>query len=65
MIYSNAFTGLPEDLKKRFFSRLHSVLISANPKDSHLSLPERRALIGILSETLPDLVSLWGTVKKG
>jgi hypothetical protein len=55
MIYSKSFTGLPPDLQEAFFSKLHAILISENPAASHLSLHERNALHGILSETVPEL----------
>jgi hypothetical protein len=55
MIYSRAFTGLPEVLRKSIYRRLHEVLASKIPvKGYDYLIPgERAAILEILNETVP------------
>ncbi|MCB1099957.1 MAG: hypothetical protein KDN22_30610 [Verrucomicrobiae bacterium] len=56
MIYSAAFAGLPAPLKESIFQRMRQVL---NPDEqvegyTHFSADEKRAIISILSDTVPE-----------
>lgn len=55
LVYSEAFAALPAELRQEFFARLDAIL-SATPADdglTGLSVADRSAIAGILSETLP------------
>jgi len=64
LIYSPAFDGLPEPVKKHVSARLERILTGEDrsPEFSHLNADDRRAIHEILSETKPDLAESW---KKG
>jgi hypothetical protein len=53
MIYSDAFTSLPEELKRSLFARLDEILTAAAPpkRFAHLSSAERTAIREILMAT--------------
>jgi hypothetical protein len=57
MVYSAAFGGLPVDLRRAIYGRMWDVLSGreTSPKYARLSGPDRRAVVEILRETLPDL----------
>jgi hypothetical protein len=57
MIYSQAFDALPPVARDRIYERIHSVLSSKdqNPKYTHLSADDRRAILEILHDTKQDL----------
>jgi hypothetical protein len=57
MIYSPAFRALPGDVRAAIYSRMWTVLSGKdiNPRYTRLSTDDRRAVIEILRDTLPDL----------
>jgi hypothetical protein len=57
MIYSAAFRSLPADVRAAIYSRMWLVLSGkdAGPRYARLSSEDRRAVIEILRDTLPDL----------
>src|SRR6185436_147607 len=57
MIYSAAFGALPADVRAAIYGRMWEVLSGrdASVKYTRLSADDRRAVIEILQETLPDL----------
>jgi hypothetical protein len=55
MIYSPAFVGLPEPLKKRVLVQLGTVLTVDEPEFSYLGAEEKATILAILHETLPEL----------
>jgi hypothetical protein len=57
MIYSDAFDGLSAAGRDAVYRRMYAVLSGAEqtPRYSHLSPPDRRAIIDILRETKRDL----------
>jgi hypothetical protein len=55
MLYSNAFTGLPDPLRKHVLRKLASELEN---DDSPLPASERDAVRQILAETLPEFVAM-------
>ena len=62
MVYSAAFTALPRDVRGAILGRVWDVLSGrdASPKYARLSEADRRAVVGILRETLPDLPGDFG-----
>lgn len=64
LIYSDAFTHLPEVIRTIILEDLHSILTKpdSNPEFSYLSDSEREHIVQIVSETLDDLPAVW---KKG
>jgi hypothetical protein len=54
MIYSPAFSGLPEPLKKRVLAQLGRALSGSEPEFSYLDGEERSVVQAILHETLPE-----------
>jgi hypothetical protein len=56
MIYSAAFRALAPDLRQAIYGRMRQVLGSAEPapKYARLSEPDRRAVLEILRDTVPD-----------
>jgi hypothetical protein len=57
MVYSAAFGALPVDLRRAIYGRMWDVLSGreTSPKYARLSGLDRRAVVEILRETLPDL----------
>jgi hypothetical protein len=57
MIYSPAFRALPADVRTGIYSRMWTVLTVKDPDTRYkrLSSDDRRAIIEILKDTLPDL----------
>jgi len=62
MIYSQAFAGLPREVKQRVYRRLLAALSTANPDPAYAYLPptEKKAILTILEETLADLPTARG-----
>ena len=60
MIYSAAFGALPIEVRGAVYSRMWDVLEGrdTDPRYARLSEPDRRAVVEILRDTLPDLPSL-------
>jgi hypothetical protein len=54
MVYSPAFVGLPEPLKKRVLVQLGTVLTGQEPEFSYLGAEEKATILAILHETLPE-----------
>lgn len=61
LIYSDAFTQLPEKVRAYVWQRLGEVLTGADTSEkfAHLSPEDRQAVIDILRETIPDLPPHW------
>ena len=61
LIYSPSFTGLPDELRRRFWARMDSVLTSqeGGEKFAHLSSADRLALREILAATHPEAPARW------
>jgi hypothetical protein len=59
MIYSAAFRALPLDARQAVYDRLREILTGADtsPRYARLSEADRRAVVEILRDTLPDLPS--------
>jgi hypothetical protein len=57
MIYSEAFTALPDSVRSTVYARLWKVLSGsdASPKYAKLAAPDRQAIIEILRDTKTDL----------
>jgi hypothetical protein len=57
MIYSEAFAGLPSEVRVAIYGRMWDILAGRDPSPKYARLPEadRRAVVEILSETLHDL----------
>ncbi len=64
LICSEAFDGLPEEMRTYVWQRLWSVLSGEDqsPKFAHLSAADRQAIIEILRETKPNLPEYWKAV---
>jgi hypothetical protein len=63
LIYSDAFGGLPPDVRGAIYGRMWDILSGRElgPKYARLSLGDRRAVVEILRETLHDPASSFGT----
>lgn len=61
LIYSRAFAALPADVKGHVLRRLHEVLTGKDTSApfAHLSVADRKAVVEILRDTLPDLPGYW------
>jgi hypothetical protein len=59
LVYSDAFDALRPDVKKAVFAGIEAVLQATPDQDGHTSLStaDRKAIAGILSETLPGFSS--------
>ena len=57
MIYSEAFDGLPSDLKTEIYQRIWQILSGqeTGTRYARLSLSDRQAVVDILRETKPGL----------
>jgi len=62
LIYSPGFTGLPVTAKAAVFDRLREVLSGADPDPRYdrLTADDRRAVVEILRDTLPNLPDSFG-----
>ena len=56
LIYSNGFASLPKDVKDYVLRRLHEVLSGQDESEAfaHLSAADRKAVLEILRETMPE-----------
>lgn len=63
LVYSAGFQQLPQQCRAEVLRRMWEVLTSADPppKYAHLSPDDRRAILEILRDTLPDLPDYWRT----
>jgi hypothetical protein len=61
LIYSKAFADLPAEVKAHTLKRIHDVLTGQDTSAAfaHLSATDRKAILEILRETLPDLPEYW------
>ena len=61
LIYSEQFQALPSAMKDYILRRLHAILTGrdSRPAFGHLSPGDRRAILEILRETLPNLPDYW------
>lgn len=61
LIYSDAFDGLPLVAKQHIYRRLHEILSGSDDSEYfiHLSKDDRRAILEILTQTKPELVTVW------
>ena len=61
LIHSEAFQALPSELKARIYRRLWGILTGEDesPEWGRLTPSDRRAMLEILGETLPDLPTYW------
>lgn len=61
LIHSEAFRALPFELKSRIYHRLWAILTGEDdsPEWARLSRADRRAVLEILTETIPDLPAYW------
>ncbi len=61
LIYSEAFTKLPPEMKNYVWQRLWDVLTGKVESDhyAHLSPDDRTAIVEILRDTMPDLPDYW------
>lgn len=61
LIYSEAFTKLPPEVKNYVWQRMWDVLTGKVESDqyAHLSADDRTAIIEILRDTVPDLPEYW------
>jgi hypothetical protein len=57
MIYSAAFRALPGGARSAIYARLWKILSGreTSPRYARLSVADRRAVVDILVETLPDM----------
>ena len=62
LIYSEAFTELPDEVKQYTYRRLREILTEPESGDGfeHLSRSDRSAIAEILRETLPEVAEFWG-----
>jgi len=63
MIYSEAFSALPDTIRTRVYARLWQVLSGADPSPKYRSLSsaDRQAIVEILSVTKKDVPAYWMT----
>lgn len=61
LIYSEAFETLPESIRTRILDQLFLILTQPSewPEFSHLGDSERRHILGIVKETVPNLPPSW------
>jgi len=60
-IYSPTFAGMPAPLKERVHRLLARALDGAEPEFDYLPVAERKAIRGILVETMPEMAAVWRT----
>jgi len=63
MVYSPAFTALPIETRRAIYARMWDILSGgdAQPKYARLSESDRRAIVEILRDTIPDAAGTFGT----
>ena len=61
LVYSQAFAALPAEVKAHTLKRMHEVLAGKDTSETfaHLSAADRKAVLEILRDTLPDLPDDW------
>ena len=61
LVYSKAFTDLPAEVRAHTLKRMHEVLTGKDTSDAfaHLTATDRKAVLEILRETLPELPEYW------
>lgn len=61
LIYSQAFQELPRPLRERIYRRLLDVLLADSPPApfERLTVEDRRAILEIVTATVPDLPDFW------
>ena len=61
LIYSEAFGALPTVAKQHIYRRLHEILNGDDDSQdfAHLSSDDRLAILEILTQTKPELVTIW------
>lgn len=61
MIYSEAFDGMPRQVRERVYRRVYDVLAGRDqsPKFARLSADDRRAVLEIVRDTKPGLPDYW------
>jgi hypothetical protein len=59
LIYTKSFAGLPPDAKEYIGGRLKTILAGRDPKPAfkHLTAESRRAILEIVTDTLPELAA--------
>jgi hypothetical protein len=57
MIHSSVFQGMPQEMKQRVYRRLGQALSEGRPDPGYAYLPveEKRAIVQILKDTVPDI----------
>jgi hypothetical protein len=65
LIYSASFRALPEKVRDRVLTKLHELLMASKlPKEyESLAASDRRAILEIVRDTVPDLPDCWGESK--
>jgi hypothetical protein len=63
LIYSEAFSHLPDEMRTLILEKLHGILTepSAWPDFAHLSESEREHILQILKDTMTDLPEVWSS----
>ena len=63
LVYSPSFAALPAEAREYVLQRMWDVLTGRDQSEkfSHLSADDRRTILGILIDTLPDLPDSWRT----
>lgn len=59
MVYTRPWREMPASVKTKIYARLRSALMGNGPEGSHLPASEKRAIVEILRDTLPDLPADW------
>ncbi len=61
LVYSEAFAGLPAEVKDIALKRMHEVLTGKDRTEAftHLAAADRKAVLEILRDTLPELPAYW------
>jgi len=55
LVYSDAFSALPAEVKRAVYRQMFAILGDASPRYAHLSLVDRRDIADILRDTVRDL----------
>lgn len=61
LVYSQGFQSLPKEVKEHTLKRMHDVLTGKDTSAAfaHLAADDRKAVLEILRDTLPDLPDYW------
>jgi hypothetical protein len=61
LVYSKGFAALPAEVKAHTLKRMHEVLTGKDKSEAyaHLSAEDRKAVLEILRDTLPELPEYW------